>query len=914
MKTPKPSTAVPHANLFHRIFWPTLALALCAAIWGVSISRANAELARADALVLREAGAFAQAYEQYITRSAAQMDQVTMQLKHSWEHSPRRTLLEDLKRDGMFTDSAFVVVSIVGADGVERSSTHAGQAPRDLSHTRFFAQHKNNISTAMRIGPAPAELTARRDIIMFTRRLDAAGDEFDGVVALAVDARYFTSFVDSASVGPNGVTALVATEGRLRIEQRGTGAVAAGVAGSLLPADVKIWSGVQGVQRVEGAGGFGDGVARVLGWRRSAAYPLVALVALSRDDAVAGAALYWRDSRNNAITATVCLALLALLASVLARRAAQRMREQDEVRSAYRTATESANDGFYMASAMRDRQGRIVDFRFVDCNERGAFFYGMQRGELVGRQVSQIERSLFGPDLVATYRKAMEEGFYEDDRRMPADNRINIRWGRRRIVRVGNGLAVTLQDISERKAHEAQLERLANEDSLTGLPNRHWLLQFMPGALAQAQAAQAQLAVLFIDIDDFKHVNDAHGHAVGDQLLRAAAQRLRALLRPTDHVVRFGGDEFIVLLTPAEGDPQVAAVAERIVAAFAAPFAIADDVQAVGASVGISVFPRDGADAATLITHSDIAMYSGKTDGKGQFRFFDPALSATLKSRAHLKHQLLEAIDSDQFELHYQPRVDTRSGELLSMEALLRWRHPLLGMIAPGEFIPLAESSGLILPIGALVIDKACAQIAAWQRQQAPVVPVSINVSPRQFQRGGVKQQLAAALERHGVAPALLEVEVTESAMMGEQDEVIAELAAIRTLGIKLHVDDFGTGYSSLSQLQRLKMDVLKVDRAFTAELGASKEGKVFFQAIVSMAHALGMSVVAEGVETAAQLAVLRSLGCNEVQGYFIARPLPAPDMLALMRRRFLFAAAEAGAVSAARPVRAGTWRAAAPG
>jgi diguanylate cyclase (GGDEF)-like protein len=505
---------------------------------------------------------------------------------------------------------------------------------------------------------------------------------------------------------------------------------------------------------------------------------------------------------------------------------------------------------------------------------------------------------------VATYRKAMEAGFYEEDRHMPADNRLNIRWGHRRIVRVGNSLAVTLQDISERKAHEAQMARLANEDSLTGLPNRHWLLNFLPDALAQA--GQSQLALLFIDLDEFKPVNDAHGHAVGDQLLRAAAQRLHALLRPLDHVVRFGGDEFIVLLMPADGDAQVAAVAARIVAAFAAPFSIGDELQAVGASVGISVFPRDGADAATLIAHSDIAMYSGKTDGKGQFRFFDPALSLALKSRAQLKHRLREAIDSDQFVLHYQPRVDTRSGELLSMEALLRWRHPQLGMIAPGEFIPQAESSGLILPIGALVIDKACAQIAEWQRQRAPVVPVSINVSPRQFMHGAVKQQLAAALERHGVAPALLEVEITESAMMGEHDEVIAELAAIRTLGIKLHVDDFGTGYSSLSQLQRLNMDVLKVDRAFTAQLGGAKEGKVFFQAIVSMAHALGMSVVAEGVETAEQLAILQELDCNEVQGYFIARALPAADMAELMVRRFLFAGAEAA--SSRQAPRAGSY------
>ena len=876
-------------NLFHRLFWPALAIVVCAGIWGVTISRSNAELDRANELVTRDAGEFADAYEQYITRSVGQMDQVTMQLKHSWEHSRKSTLLEDLKRDGMFTDSAFVAVSILDRDGMVRSSTLNNRAQLNLSNTRFFAHHRNNISTALRIGVAPGELEYSREVVLFTRRLDTADDGFDGVVLLAIDARYFTSFISPATLGPHGIVAMAGVEGLLRLEQRGDGSVATDRQYSILPLSSASWASPGGVQLLQDGRGFADGAARVLGWRHSAAYPVVALVGLSHNDALAGAALYWRESRNNAILASACLILLAMLSAILAGRAATRMRDQEEVRSAYRTATENANDGFYMAAAVRDRQGQIVDFTIIDCNERGAFFYGLQRSDLVGRRLSMIDSSLFGEELIATYRTAMETGFHEDDRRMPSDNRLNIRWGHRRLVRVGNGLAVTLQDVSERKMHEAQLERLANEDSLTGLPNRHWFLNFMRAALAQAGLDQTELAVLFIDLDEFKHVNDSQGHAVGDQLLKAAAQRLSSLLRPLDQVVRFGGDEFIVLLSPSEGDLQIAAVAERIVAAFSTPFAIADDVQTVGTSVGISVFPRDGTDVETLIKHSDIAMYSGKSEGKGRFRFFDPSLSATLKLRAHLKHGLLTAIGEEQFVLHYQPRVDTRTGELLSMEALLRWRHPSLGMVAPGEFIPLAESSGLILRIGEMVIDMACAQIAAWKNQHAAVVPVSVNVSPKQFLRGSVKQNLAAALKRHGIAPGLLEVEITESAMMGDQDEIIAELAAIRALGIKLHVDDFGTGYSSLSQLQRLKMDVLKVDRAFTAELGNSKEGRVFFQAIVSMAHALGMSVVAEGVETAQQLAILQALECNEVQGYFIAKPMPADAMLALMEKRFLF-------------------------
>jgi diguanylate cyclase (GGDEF)-like protein len=882
-----------HLNLFHRLFWPVLALVVCGAIWLVTVARANAEWDKANALLHREAGAYADAYEQYITRSLGQMDQVTMQLKHSWEHTRSATLLEDLKRDGMFTDGAYVAVSVIDRNGIVRSSTHESKSQLDLSGARFFALHRNNISTAMSIGVSPAGLEYGQEVVLFSRRLDTADDEFDGAVLLAVDARYFTSFVGPATIGAHGIVAMAGAEGMLRVEQRGDSTVAAGVAASILPRSPANWAGGGGVRLLQASAGFTDGVSRVLGWRRSASYPVVALIGLSPDEALAGAQSYWRESRNSAIVATACLVLLAALASVLSRRAAMRMREQEEVRSAYRTATESANDGFYMAAALRDRHGQIADFTIVDCNERGAFFYGMQRSDLVGRRLSRIDSALFGDELISTYRKAMETGFHEDDRRMPDDNRLNIRWGHRRIVRVGNGLAVTLQDVSERKAHEAQLERLANEDSLTGLPNRHWFLGFMPAALERARAAQTEFALLFIDLDEFKHVNDSQGHAVGDLLLQAAAQRLRALLRPTDHVVRFGGDEFIVFLDPSEGDLQIAAVAARIVAAFTHAFSIADDVQVVGTSVGISVFPRDGGDTETLIKHGDIAMYSGKSEGKGQYRFFDPSLSATLKTRAQLKHGLLEAIEHRQFLLHYQARVDTRSGELLSMEALLRWRHPSLGMVAPGDFIPLAESSGLILPIGEMVIDMACAQIAAWSSAGSCVVPVSINVSPKQFLRGSVKQHLAAALERHQVDPALLEVEITESAMMGDQDDVVAELAAIRALGIKLHVDDFGTGYSSLSQLQRLKMDVLKVDRAFTAELGRSKEGTVFFQAIVSMAHALGMSVVAEGVETEQQLAILRALDCNEAQGYLIARPVPASEMLVLMQKRFLFDGAE---------------------
>lgn len=888
-----PGLAPYRSKRFLVLIWPLLAVLACVTVWSATIIRANAEQQRLDTQARKDATAYAEAYEQYITRSVAQMDQITMQLKFSWENSRTRGqsgLLDEMRRDGMFTDSAFHVVAVLDRTGIVRSSTRAGLAGTDLAAGVYFSQHRDNNSTALRVGAAPTQFGAANDVVLFTRRLDTPDDEFDGIVLMAVDARYFTSFVSPATLGAGGVVALAGSEGRLRVEQYSDGNTFTDA--GTLPRAAGLWASDSGVRLIDGAksgaDGFLDGQPRVLGWRKSSVYPLVALVGLPQSEAMASSNSYWIDSRDRAIIATVCLLLLGAVGAALTRRATQREREQDEVRRAYRTATESGNDGFYMAAAVRGRDGEILDFRIVDCNERGAFFYGMTRGELVGSSLSRIDSGLFGEALLSTYRKAMEAGFHEDDRKMPSDNRLNISWGRRRLVRVGNGLAVTLQDISDKKAHESELERLANEDSLTGLATRHAFLNRMPAMLAQAQAAATSAALLFIDLDEFKHVNDSHGHATGDQLLKAAAGRLLSLLRPSDGVARFGGDEFVVLLNPCDGERQAASVASRIVDAFGVPFLIGDELHAVGASIGISLYPRDGADAETLVRHSDIAMYAGKNDGKSQYRFFDPSLSSTLNSRARLKQNMLEAIEGDQFVLHYQPRVDARTGELLSMEALVRWRHPALGMVAPGEFIPLAEATGLIVRIGEIVIDKACAQLAAWREAGVGLVPVSINVSPKQFLRGGVQRQLSGALARHRVPASLIEVEITESAMMGDQDDILAELAALRSLGVKLHVDDFGTGYSSLSQLQRLKMDVLKVDRAFTTELANSKEGKVFFQAIVSMAHALGMSVVAEGVETEEQLAILRNLDCNEVQGYFIARPVPAQEMAEMMTRRFL--------------------------
>ena len=865
--------------------WPLVCLTLGLLLWGSVFVKERSDLALADSTAPKDAASYAEAYEHYVARSLSQIDQITMQLKYSWEHSSGVTSLDDLRRDGMFSDPVFVSVAFHDASGARVTSTGQGPVQSSIADDAAFVFHRNNNSTTLRMDvPKSREGDS---LIRFTKRLETGDDSFAGVIVLLVRADYFTSFYNARVLGRKGMLMMTDAEQKLRLEKNGDLAPAHG--GSVLTGK-PVFSESAGAGLQPGAGWFTDGEDRVLAWRESSVYPFTVLIGLAREELVAPVKAAALQRRGQALAATFALLLAAIFGIVHARRRLQHQRDQSALRESYRVATEGAADGFYMARAIHDNHGAIVDFTIIDCNERGASFYSMSREEMIGSRFTAFVSHAHAGELITIYTLAMEKGFHEDEVRMPVHNRIRIGWAYRRLVRTSIGLAVTLQDISERKAHEQQLQRMANEDMLTGLPNRQWLAAFLPSALERATKDASQLALLFVDLDDFKIVNDTAGHAVGDQLLEIVATRLKSVLRQDDRVVRFGGDEFIVVLAPIENQAQAEDTAKRIVKTCSAPFGVSDKTFSLGASVGISLFPRDGSDAQTLIRHGDVAMYASKNEGKGQYRFYDASLHETLKSRADLKQSLFEAIAQEQFVLYYQPRVDTQTGRLCSMEALVRWMHPKRGLVPPLEFIPLAEATGLIQPLGRLVIDMACAQLSAWQARGMSVVPISINVSPSQFAHGDIHCHLAEQIEKAGISPTLLEVEITESAMMGDQAEIMAELSAIRDLGIKLHIDDFGTGYSSLSQLQRLKMDVLKVDKAFTSELTNSRDGKVFFQAIVSMAHALGMTVVAEGVETAEQLAMLQALSCDEVQGYFIARPMPAHDIESLLTQPELFA------------------------
>ena len=439
-------------------------------------------------------------------------------------------------------------------------------------------------------------------------------------------------------------------------------------------------------------------------------------------------------------------------------------------------------------------------------------------------------------------------------------------------------------DVTAATLAQQRVQQLARYDALTGLANRSMFLQQLEHALVRAQQGGTSLSVFFIDLDRFKAVNDTLGHDAGDELLKAVAARLTGLLRGADVVGRLGGDEFVVLL---DGDPDtgmLTRVAGRMLARLAEPLHLGGRPVQVSASVGISRFPGDGADAASLLKCADTAMYLAKARGKNNFQFFTPGLAEQAARHMSLEGELRQAIQQDELRLHYQPLFDVRSAELLGMEALVRWQHPQRGLLAPGEFIALAEESGLIVPMGRWVLETACRQMRAWIDAGLDPCRCSVNVSARQFAHASLLDEVREALASARLDPSALEIEVTESALMEDPERARQSLEGLHALGIRIAIDDFGTGYSSLAYLKRFRAQTVKIDRTFVDGLPGDREDAAITQAVIALGHSLDMRVVAEGVETESQLQFLHEAGCDKVQGFLFARPMAAAQMTALLR------------------------------
>ena len=473
------------------------------------------------------------------------------------------------------------------------------------------------------------------------------------------------------------------------------------------------------------------------------------------------------------------------------------------------------------------------------------------------------------------------------------------------LSRMGENVSVALDNLdraNEKVRADGRIQYLATHDELTGLPNRVIFHQLFEQSIRSAHRSGRRCALLFIDLDRFKVINDSLGHGAGDMLLVEAAERLKGCVREGDLVARFGGDEFVIVLDGVYDREQIANVAKKILAALLPPIVLAGHECRTTGSIGIAVFPDNGNDVQTLTKNADMAMYLAKEEGKNNFRFFSTEVKSQSIERLKLEADLRHALELNQFTLQYQPKIEVATGQISGVEALLRWTHPELGNLPPTEFIPLAEETGLIIPIGRWVLKNACAQNMAWQRSGLPPISMAVNLSPRQFLDPNLLDDIDGVLACTGMPAHLLQLEITESMVMQNVERAIKLLDEIRGRGVRLAIDDFGTGYSSMSLMKKFPIDTIKIDRSFVRDLAQSAEDRAIATAIISMGKALGLTVVAEGVETTEQDAFLRGHACDEVQGYLFSKPLRPEDIPSLFPPRISSPSLQPGLASVFQP------------
>ncbi|MGE8203217.1 EAL domain-containing protein [Heyndrickxia sp. NPDC080065] len=551
----------------------------------------------------------------------------------------------------------------------------------------------------------------------------------------------------------------------------------------------------------------------------------------------------------------------------------------------FQSVIESAND----AIIIMDSEGTIISW-----NNGARNIFGYEEREIIGKNLQVIMPNSYR----VTHQEGMKrfistgqphvigktvelEGLHKDSSVFPIELSLAT-W-----VEEGNTyFSSMIRDITERKRTEAKINQMVYLDPLTGLPNRRLLNDRLSLALDQAEKNKQTIGIMFIDLDRFKYINDTLGHAIGDKLLIDVAKRIQACVKKTDTVCRQGGDEFIILFPNTTTD-EITKKAQKIIDLVGQSLMINEHEMFVTPSIGISLYPTDGWDIETLIKHADTAMYRAKEHGKNNFQFYTPDMNEAVTKKMQLEIGMRKALERGEFKLHYQPQVDVKTGNIIGVEALIRWLHPELGPISPAEFIPLAEETGLIIPIGEWVLYEACRQNKAWQNMGYPPIRVAVNISSRQFQQPNLVDVVKHTLNETGLDSEYLELELTES-IIQDSNYAITTMEKLKEMGIRLSIDDFGTGYSSLSYLKLLPINSLKIDQAFIKNIFTDAKDTALVQTIIDMAHNLDLKVIAEGIESSEQLYYLQQRQCNEGQGYFFSRPIPAEEMLRVFDRQVL--------------------------
>jgi diguanylate cyclase (GGDEF)-like protein len=718
--------------------------------------------------------------------------------------------------------------------------------------------------------------------LMGVSRRGAPGTDAQGFLAIAyVDLGPLQAFYDNINVGRLGSIVLWRSD-KVVIARRPYEPANVGRAFPKAGVFEQLARAPSGVYETSSAT---DGVHRLVAYRQVPDTSLVVVASLAYDEFLAA---WWKDILLDLGLAPFLIVVLLWFGMLIGRETRERERAESEARdkSALLELTlENMDQGLLMIDDECITQ--VCNRRAIELLDLPPALMGSRpHFSEVARHQAQTGEFTGLPD---GFRQWVEAGGFEREHHVYERERPTGRVLEIRTVPFGRNAAVrTYTDVTSRKEAERRIAHMARHDALTGLPNRTLFHERLEEALAGCGGAGDNVALLCLDLDHFKTVNDTLGHPTGDALLKAVAERLRAELRQEHTVARLGGDEFAILLRGGTQPGDATGLAQRLIAALNEPFLLGEDQVAAGVSIGIAIGPTDGVDADQLFKHADLALYRAKSDGRAVFRFFEPEMDAQVQERRSLELDLREALNEGQFHLQYQPLYDAQRNDLVGFEALLRWDHPVRGSVPPSQFIPVAEDSRLIVPLGEWALREACREAASWP----PGIRLAVNVSAAQFRTANLAETVVSALAASGFPPARLELEITESILMQSNDACLRMLHQLRGLGVGIAMDDFGTGYSSLSYLRSFPFDRIKIDRSFVREMTHNCECAAIVRTIVQLGATLGIATIAEGVETREQLEAVRAQGCNEVQGYLFGRPRPGTEIVDLFPKARIGAAA----------------------
>ena len=860
-----------------------LALLLLGVIWGAAGSVVALERSATEDNAAHASSQLLEAYKAQMVRNLAAIDQTLKVVKFDFEFQEKHLTLPELSEKGLLPSSVVFDVRVADAEGdlIDSSSTRNAGAPRDanIAGRDYFQAHRQFDTGRPYVGDSVYNETNGQWELHFSRRLNLSDGSFGGVVVITVDPAYFASGYERASLGEHGAIGLLGAQGQVLVLRSGDAIRSGG-----RPINVGALGDAAAIAEGKLEYDVWDGVDRYTAMSRIPGSQLVAVVGLAQDEQFAE---YRKHRRNTLLEAAAASLLLIAVAALLSRLMIQlnaSRRHMRKIQQTYHAASEGSVDAFYVLHNVLDERGAIVDFRVGDVNLQGEKLVGMKKSHMMGRTLTELFPDVRANNFLADLIAVAQSGNSHEKEWHDTGAGLRAEWLYRQVVQVEDGVVAILRDISERKRLETKVQYQATHDALTGLANRTLLHDRLNHAIAQATRADREIWVIFVDLDRFKMVNDSLGHKAGDAFLLAVSERLQAIVREADTVARLGGDEFVLIL-PEVGDHKMSAgTLQRVMQTISRPIPVEEKEFSLSCSIGVAVFPNDGETAELLIERADMAMYRAKETGRDNFQFFTAELNERLIERMRIEEALRDAVERQEFELYYQPQVDLASGRVIGAEALIRWRHPEMGLIQPARFIPLAEETGLIVPIGLWVMRTACEQIMTWERAGLRGLRISVNLSARQFAQPDLVQSIADALHNSGLAPGRLEIELTEGLVMTDVKNAIDTLHELKNLGVQLSIDDFGTGYSSLSYLKRFPIDVLKIDQSFVRDITGSSDEATIVHTIISMAHNLHLRVIAEGVETEAQLAYLRKHECDEMQGFHFSRPLPVTDMEQLLR------------------------------